>query len=107
MPGHALTASSSITCVHAGRATPARIAPRVRIAGMPAVLQDTQHLITGCTLPPPPSANGPCVSAQWVSSATRVRCGGVPLLLQDSQAVCSPTGTGLIVVATQLRVRAV
>jgi len=35
-----------------------------------------------------------------------VRVGGVPALLADSQAVCTPTGTGLVIAVTQLRVRA-
>jgi hypothetical protein len=30
----------------------------------------------------------------------------MPLLLQDSVAVCAPTGTGLQVILTQLRVKA-
>jgi len=30
---------------------------------------------------------------------------GQPLLLFDSQAVCTPTGTGLIISTTQVRVR--
>jgi hypothetical protein len=34
-----------------------------------------------------------------------VRAGGVPVLLQDSQAICAPTGTGLNVVVTQVRVK--
>jgi hypothetical protein len=29
---------------------------------------------------------------------------GQPLLLQDSQAACVPSGTGLLVIATQTRV---
>jgi hypothetical protein len=58
-------------------------------------------------MPPPPSGNGPCVSAQWVSAATRVQVGGSPVLLTDSQAVCAPTGTGLNVLVTQQRVTGV
>jgi hypothetical protein len=64
------------------------------------------YVIAGCTLPPPPGANGPCVTAQWVTGATRVTSNGVPLLLLDSQAVCAPTATPLSVVQTQARVSA-
>ncbi|MEM6354026.1 MAG: hypothetical protein AAF766_25055, partial [Cyanobacteria bacterium P01_D01_bin.14] len=71
----------------------------------PIVTQTSSYTIAGCTLPPPNVANGPCVSAQWVSAATRVRANGVPVLLQDSQAICTPTATGLNVVMTQTRVR--
>jgi hypothetical protein len=53
----------------------------------------------------PPAGNGPCTTAQWVSAATRVRASGGPVLLADSQAVCTPTGTGLIIAVTQVRVR--
>jgi hypothetical protein len=61
-------------------------------------------VVAGCTLPPPPAANGPCVTAQFVSSATRVLAGGQPVLLMDSQAICAPTGTPVLVVVTQTRV---
>jgi hypothetical protein len=47
----------------------------------------------------------PCVTAQWVTGATRVLVGGQPVLLQDSQAVCTPNGTGVNVVVTQMRVQ--
>jgi hypothetical protein len=40
-----------------------------------------------------------------VSAATRVFVAKAPVLLQDSQAVCAPNGTGVTVVATQVRVR--
>jgi len=53
-----------------------------------------------------PPAAGPCVTAQWVTASTRVTAGGMPVLLQDSVAVCAPTGTGLQVVMTQVRVTA-
>jgi hypothetical protein len=46
------------------------------------------------------------VTAQWTTAATRVTAGGAPVLLQDSVAVCAPTGTGLNVLLTQLRVKA-
>jgi hypothetical protein len=45
------------------------------------------------------------VTAQWVTAATRVRSNGMPVLLQDSVAVCVPTGTGVQVVLTQMRVK--
>jgi hypothetical protein len=44
------------------------------------------------------------VTAQWASAATRLLSQGQPLLLQDSQAVCAPSGTGLQVLVTQVRV---
>jgi hypothetical protein len=34
----------------------------------------------------------------------RITSNGLPVLLQDSQAVCAPTGTPLVIMATQVRV---
>jgi hypothetical protein len=105
MPGFVLHVGASVLCLHAGQAQPVASSPRVKVSGHPVVTQPNGYTVAGCTLPPPPAANGPCVTAQWLTAATRVRAGGVPVLLQDSQAVCAPTGTGLNVVVTQQRVR--
>jgi hypothetical protein len=35
----------------------------------------------------------------------RVLAGGMPVLLQDSQAICTPTGTPLNIILTQMRVK--
>lgn len=106
MPGFLLHQGATVLCFHAGQAQPTVTDPRVKVSGQPIVTQATTHTIAGCTLPPPPNGNGPCVTAQWVSAATRVRASGVPVLLQDSQAVCTPTGTGVNIVVTQTRGRA-
>lgn len=105
MPGFLLHVGATVQCVHAGQAQPVVSSPRVKVGGQPIVTQSGTYTVAGCSLPPPPAANGPCVTAQWLTAATRVRAGGVPVLLQDSQAVCAPTGTGLVVVVTQTRVR--
>jgi hypothetical protein len=106
MPGFVLHQGATVLCLHAGSAQPVGSQPRVKVMGQPVVPQPTVYSITGCTLPPPTAANGPCVTAQFVTASLRVRSMGVPLLLADSQAVCAPTGTGLNVVATQMRVKA-
>jgi hypothetical protein len=41
-----------------------------------------------------------------VTGTTRVTSTGQPLAMQGGQAVCVPTGTPLIVVAAQTRVKA-
>jgi hypothetical protein len=105
MPGFVLTSGSTVMCMHGGQATPTAPFPRVKIAGQPVAIQTAPYAVAGCAFVPP-GGNGPCVTAQWVSAALRVRAGGSPLVLQDSQAVCVPTGTGLLVAATQPRVRA-
>ncbi len=104
MPGLLVHVGAQVVCSHAGQATPTTPNPRVMVSGQPTVLMTSPYVVAGCTLPPPPSANGPCVTAQWVSGTTRVLSNGQPLLVQSSQAICTPTGTPLMIVATQQRV---
>ena len=103
MPGTLLHVGATVLCMHAGQAQPTTPNPRVLVSGQPTVTLSTLYTVAGCTLPPPPNGNGPCVTAQFTSAATKVLSGGVPLLLFDSQAVCTPTGTPLIISATQTR----
>lgn len=105
MPGFLLHQGATVLCAHAGQAMPAAPNPRVKVGGQMVVTQPTVYTISGCTLPPPPAANGPCVTAQWVTGALRVKVGGIPVLLQDSQALCVPTGTPLTIAVTQVRVK--
>lgn len=104
MPGFVLHVGATVLCMHGGQAQPTVPVPRVLLGGQPAVGQAAPYVVAGCPFVPP--APGPCVTAQWVVAATRVLSGGVPLVLQDSVAVCAPTGTGLLPVVTQVRVRA-
>lgn len=106
MPGFLLHVGAQVLCSHAGQATATVPNPRVTVSGQPTVLMSSPYVVAGCTLPPPTAANGPCVTAQWLSGTTRVTSNGQPLLVQSSQAVCAPTGTPLMVVATQTRVSA-
>jgi uncharacterized Zn-binding protein involved in type VI secretion len=90
--------------MHAGQAQATVPNPRVKVGSQPTVQQPNPWTIAGC----PFNVSGspvPCVTAQWITAATRVRSGGMPLLLQDSQAVCAPNGTGVNIVATQVRVK--
>lgn len=104
MPGFLLHLGATVMCAHAGQATPTTPNPRVLVSGQPIVTIASPYVVAGCTLPPPPAANGPCVTAQYVTSAVRVFASGQPVLLLDSQAICAPTGTPLLPVATQPRV---
>ena len=104
MPGFLLHQGATVLCSHAGQAQPTVPNPRVLVNGLPTVTLPTPYVVAGCAMPPPPSGNGPCVTAQFVSSATRVTSNGQPLLLLDSQAICVPTGTPLMIVITQTRV---
>ncbi len=105
MPGFLLHVGAVVQCMHGGMAQATAPNPRVKVMGQPIVTQVAPWTIAGCTFPPPPVANGPCVTAQWVMGATRIKANGMPVLLQDSQALCVPTGTGLIISMTQTRVR--
>ncbi len=107
MPGFLLHVGATVLCSHAGQAQPTAPNPRVTVSGQPTVTLPTPYVVAGCTLPPPPAANGPCVTAQYVTAAVRVTSNGQPLLLFDSQAICAPTGTPLVTVATQTRVTAI
>lgn len=103
MPGFLLHMGAVVMCMHAGQAQPVTVNPRVMVGGQPIVTQTSPYVVAGCPFVPP--AAGPCVSAQWITGATRVLAGGVPVLLQDSVAICAPTGTGLNIILTQLRVK--
>jgi hypothetical protein len=104
MPGFLLHVGATVLCMHGGQASPTSPAPRVRMSGQPVTVQPAPYVVAGC-----PFVAGttpmPCVTAQWVTAAVRVRSMGMPVLLQDSQAVCIPNGTGVNVIATQVRVR--
>ncbi len=104
MPGFVLHVGATVTCSHGGQAQPMTPNPRVMVSGMPSVLLTAPYVVAGCGFPPPPGANGPCVTAQFVSAAVRVTSNGQPLLLQDSQALCAPTGTPLVIASLQTRV---
>ena len=106
MPGFLVHVGAQVMCSHGGQAQPTVPNPRVTVSGQPTVTIAAPYMVAGCTLPTPPTANGPCVTAQWVSGALRVTSNGQPLVLLDSQAICAPTGTPLLVVMTQTRVTA-
>jgi hypothetical protein len=104
MPGFLLHLGATVTCAHGGQAQPTVVQPRVVVSGQAIVTIAALYVVAGCALPPPPTANGPCLTAQFISAALRVTSLGLPVLLMDSQAICVPTGTPLIVAVTQPRV---
>jgi hypothetical protein len=104
MPGPLLHVGATVLCSHAGQAQPTVPYPRVLVSGQPIVLQTAPYVVAGCTFPPPPAGNGPCVTGQFTTGSTRVFANGVPVLLLSSQGTCVPTGTPLIPVIAQTRV---
>jgi len=104
MPGFLVHVGATVLCSHGGQAQPTAPNSRVLVSGQPTVLLTSPYAIAGCGLPP--TAGGPCVTAQWVTGTTRVLSSGQPLLVQSGQAICAPTGVPLLVVVTQTRVSA-
>lgn len=104
MPGFLLHLGATVQCAHAGQAQPTAPNARVLVSGQPIVMQPAPYVVAGCPFTVPPGVPMPCVTAQWVSAATRVTSNGMPVLLMDSQAICTPNGTPLLIVATQTRV---
>lgn len=104
MPGYLLHVGAVVQCAHGGVAQPVVPYPRVTVSSQPIVLQTGPYVIAGCpyvvVLAPVP-----CVIGTWVMGATRVKASGMPVLLQDSRAICTPNGTPLEVVSTQVRVK--
>lgn len=103
--GFLLHENATVSCLHQGQAKPTVTDQHVQVSGNHIVTQPNPYTISGCTLPSPPTANGPCATATWMSAATRVKASNLPVLLQDSQAICAPTGTGLNILQTQTRVK--
>ena len=99
-----LHVGATASCTHGGDAQPTVANPRVTVAGMSTLTRSAPYAISGCALPPPPVANGPCVAAHFMTAATRITSFGLPLLLADSHAECTPSGTPLVVSASQRRV---
>jgi hypothetical protein len=104
MPGFLLHLGAQVMCAHGGQAQPTAPVPRVLVMGQPVTTMAAPYVVAGCALPPPPSGNGPCLTAQFITSAVRVLVNGVPPLLLDSQSLCVPSGTPLMIVETQTRV---
>lgn len=105
MPGFLLHQGATVLCVHGGQAQATAPNPRVMVSSQPVVTLAAPHVVAGCPFLTPAGNPLPCVTANWVTSAARVFAGGQPVLLQDSQAVCVPNGTGVLIAATQPRVR--
>lgn len=104
MPGFIIHMGATVLCMHAGQAIPVSVSPRVMVSKQLVATQSSTYSVAGCGLT---GSAPPCTTAQWTMAATRVKASGVPVILQDSQATCVPTGTGLVVMAVQTRVKGV
>jgi hypothetical protein len=104
MPAPLLHLGATVMCLHSGQATPISPNPRVTLSGQPVVTIVSPYVIAGCLLPPPPAANGPCITGQFLVAAVRVTVASTPVLLLNSQGICAPTGVPLVPVSAQPRV---
>ena len=105
MSGFLVTAGTVVLCSHGGQAKSTMPNPRVKVMGQPVTTQPLPYVVSGCVNPPPPANVGPCIMATWLMGALRVRVMGQPVLLQNSKAICTPTGTPLRIIPTQMRVK--
>ena len=101
-----LTVASSMMCPHGGTVTATPGSTRAS-AGAPVLRGSDTFVIAGCTFQIS-GAPSPCVSVNWVQTATRVKHGGDFVLNQASVGLCqaatqAPQGTVLIA-ATQAQV---
>jgi hypothetical protein len=102
MPGFLLHEGAVVLCSHAGQAQPTVPVPTVLVSGQPIVTIACPYVVAGCALPPPPAANGPCVTGTFVTASLNVMSFGQPVLLMDSMSVCVTSGTPLLIVETQV-----
>lgn len=94
-----LTPSSSMMCPHGGTVTGTPGSTRAS-AGAPILCGTDTFVIAGCTFQVS-GAPSPCVSVNWVQTATRVKHAGALVLHQGSVGLClaatqAPQGTVLI-----------
>lgn len=106
MPGLLVHVGATVLCSHGGQANATVPNPRVTLGGAPSVTVAAPWTIAGCAFPPPPAANGPCVTGQWITGTVRVTSNGQPLVVQSGASICAPTGTPMMVVVPQGRVMA-
>ena len=82
-----LTPAATMMCPHGGTATAVPTTANVQAAGAPVLTGADTFVIAGCpfvvALVP-----SPCVSVQWVATATQSTRGGTPTLTVASTALC-------------------
>lgn len=105
MSSFILHLGATVICAHGGQASPAAPDSRVLVDNQPVVTLTGPYTVAGC-----PFVSGtnplPCVTGQWTSAATRVTASGQPLVIATSSSVCTPNGTPMNIIVTQVRVSA-
>lgn len=95
-----LTTASTLMCPHGGTVTAVPSQTRAT-AGAPILLGSDTFLVAGCPFNVA-SAPSPCVTVQWIVTATRVQAGDGFVLNEASLGLClaatqAPQGAVLIV----------
>jgi hypothetical protein len=83
-----LTTASTMNCLHGGTVQAISANTRVRCAGDFALRASDTFLVVGCGFSTPATGPHPCVSVQWVSTATRSKVIGDPPLNDSSVGLC-------------------
>jgi hypothetical protein len=101
-----LTAASTMMCPHGGTVMAVPGSTRAS-AGAPILRSSDTFAIVGCPFPPTGTPH-PCVSVNWVQTATKVKHGGDFVLNQASVGLCiagdqAPQGP-VVIAATQAQV---
>ncbi len=94
-------------CAHGGQAVPTSPIAAVTVSGQPVVTLACPYVVAGCALPPPPVANGPDVTATFVTASLNVLVFGSPVLLTDSVSIAAISGTPLLITTTQVLASAI
>ena len=110
MPGHILTTASTVTCTHGGQATLTTSNTKVKVDGVPALLESDIHSVVGCPFTVPGPKPQPCIRIEWSGGATMCKAGGTGVLVKSSVGKCiSAEGAtqGLAIVGmTQMKAQA-
>ncbi|WP_266168810.1 hypothetical protein [Dyella subtropica] len=104
MAGMLIQQGATVLCTHGAPAMPTAPNPAVMLSGMPSCVVTAPWSVAGC--PAAAAMMPPCVTAQWLLGTMRVTSNGQPLVVQSGTAICTPSGTPLLPVLTQLRVSA-
>jgi len=110
MPGYILTTASQVICTHGGMAVLTTSNTKIKVDGMPALLESDIHSVVGCPFTVPPSKPQPCIKIEWMAGATLCKSNGTGVLIKTSIGKCiSAEGAtqGLAsIIQTQMKAKA-
>lgn len=96
-----LTVASTIMCPHGGTVTAVPGQTRGTAGGAPILRGSDTFIVAGCPFNVAGAPN-PCISVQWLQTASRVQAGGDFVLNQASVGLClaatqAPQGAALVI----------